>query len=98
MKWFIYYIVINLVAVAIYFLHSIPLSSAIYIQLFLNINRDVSEVVKFATRCGLVSYVGNVVATSDWDNIIRNAIFLGREGKSFYKIHKSCRRRHFRCP
>ena len=38
------------------------MSSAIYIQLFLNINRDVSALVKFATRSGLVSYVGKVVA------------------------------------
>ena len=44
------------------------------IQPFLKINRDVSELVKFATRVGLVSYVGKVVAPGDWDNIIRNVI------------------------
>ena len=79
------------------FLHSIPLSSAIYIQLFLNSNSDVSALVKGATRSGLVSYVGKVVAPGDWDNIIQSVIFRGREGKSFYNniIHKSC---HFGCP
>ena len=40
--------------------------------------------MKFATRSGIVSYVGKVVAPGDWDNIIRNVIFRGREGKSFY--------------
>ena len=66
-KWngLFYYIVINLVAVAVYFLHSIPLSSAIYIQLFLNINRDVLALVKFGNRSGPVSYVGKVVAPGD---------------------------------
>ena len=39
-------------------------------QLFENTNRDVSALVKFATRSGLVSYVGKVVAPGDWDNII----------------------------
>ena len=72
------------------FLHRIPLSSSIYIQLFLNINRDVSALVKFATRSWLVSYVGKVVAPGDWHNIIQNIIYRGREGKSFYDIHKSC--------
>ena len=57
------------------FLHSIPLSSAIYIQLFLSINHDVSALVKCATRSGLVSYAGKVAAPGDWDNIIRNVIF-----------------------
>ena len=28
--------------------------------------------MKFATRSGIVSYVGKVVAPGDWDNIIRN--------------------------
>ena len=28
--------------------------------------------MKFATRSGVVSYVGKVVAPGDWDNIIRN--------------------------
>ena len=42
-----------------------------------------------------MSYVGKVVAPGDWDNIIRNDIFRGIEGKSFYDIHKSC---HFGCP
>ena len=51
--------------------------------------------MKFATRSWLVSYVGKVVAPSDLDNIILNVIFRGREGKSFYDIHKSC---HFGCP
>ena len=73
-------------------LHSIPLSSAIDIQLFLNINCDVSAFVKCATRSGLVSYVDKVAAPGDWDNVIRNVIFRGRKGKSFYK---SC---HFGCP
>ena len=50
------------------FLHSLPLSRAIYIQLFQNINRDKTELVKFATRSGLVSYVGKVLAPGDWDN------------------------------
>ena len=68
--------------------HSIQLSSFIYIQLFLNINRDVSVLVKCATHSGLVSYIGNVAAPGDWDNIIRNVIYRGREGKSFYSIHK----------
>ena len=57
------------------FVHSIPLSSAIYIQLFLNISRDVSALVKFATRSKPVSYVGKVVAPGDWDNIIRMLFF-----------------------
>ena len=57
------------------------LSSAIYIQLFLNINRDVLALVKIATRSVLVSYAGKVVAPSDWDNIIRNVMFRGREEK-----------------
>ena len=65
------------------------------IQLFLNINRDVSGLVKGATRSGLMSYVGKVAAPSDWDDIIRNVIFRGREGKSFYNIHKCCL---FGCP
>ena len=65
-----------------------------YIQLSLNNNRDVSALVKFATRRGLVSYVGKVEAPGDWDNIIRNVIFRGIEGKSFYDIHKSF---HFGC-
>ena len=73
----------------------IPLSSAIYIQLSLNINRDVSVLVKFATRSEFVSYVGKVVAPGEWDNIIRNVIFRGIEENSFYNIHKSC---HFGCP
>ena len=76
------------------FLRSIPLSSAIYIQLFINIDREVSALVTFSTRSGLVSYVGKVVAHGDGDSIIRNVIFRGREGKSFYNIHKSC---HFGC-
>ena len=42
--------------------------------------------MKFATRSEIVSYVGKVVAPGDWDNIIRNVIFRGREGKSFYDI------------
>ena len=46
--------------------------------------------MKFATRRWLVSYVGKVVAPGDWGNIILNVIFRGREGKSFYDIHKSC--------
>ena len=77
------------------FLHSIPLSSAIYIQPFLNINCDVSALVKSLLVVGLCPYVGKVVAPGDWDNIIRNVIFRGREGKSFYDINKSC---HFGCP
>ena len=72
------------------FLHMIQLSNAIYIQLFLNSNRDVSVLVKWATRSGLMSYVGKVAAPGDWDDIIRNVIFRGREGKSFYNIYKSC--------
>ena len=43
-------------------------------QLFQNINRYVSVLVKFATRSGLVSYVGKVVTPGDWDNVIRNVI------------------------
>ena len=42
--------------------------------------------MKFATRSGIVSYVGKVVAPGDWDNIIRNVIFRGREGKPFYEL------------
>ena len=42
--------------------------------------------MKFATLSGIVSYVGKVVAPGDWDNIIRNVIFRGREGKSVYAI------------
>ena len=57
------------------FLHSIPLSNAIYIQLFLNINRNVSALVKFATRSGLVAYISKVVAPGNGDNVIRNVIF-----------------------
>ena len=64
-------------------------------ELFLKINRDVSALVKFAPHSGLVSYVGKVEARGDWHNIIRNAIFRGREGKSFYNIHKF---RRFGCP
>ena len=45
------------------------------LQPFLNINCDVSALVKFATRSGIVSFVGKVVAPGDWDNIIRNVIF-----------------------
>ena len=95
MKWFILLHCHKLSCSCCIFLHSISLSNAIYIQLFLNINRDVSELVKFATRSGLVSYVGKVVAPGDWDSIIRNVIFRDREGKSFYNIHKSG---HFGCP
>ena len=91
MKWLVYYIVKNLVAVAVYFTYH----TTVYLQPFLNINCDVSARVKFATRSGIVSYVGKVVSPGDWDNIIRNVIFRGREGKSFYDIHKSC---HFGCP
>ena len=54
-----------------------------------------SELVKFPTRSWIVSYVGKVVTPGDWDNIIRNVIFRGREGESFYDIHKSC---HVGCP
>ena len=43
--------------------------------------------MKFATRSWIVSYVGKVVTPGDWDNIIRNVIFRGREGKSFYDIY-----------
>ena len=46
-----------------------------------NINCDVSALVKCATLSGIVSCVGKVVAPGDWDNIIRNVIFRGREGK-----------------
>ena len=53
------------------------LSSTIYIQTFLNINRDLRALVKFATRSWLVSYVGKVVAPGDWGNIILNVIFRG---------------------
>ena len=42
------------------------------------------------TRSGLMYDVGKVAAPGDWDGIIRNFIFRGREGKSFYNIHKSC--------
>ena len=71
------------------------LTRAISIQLFQSINRDVSALAKFATRSGLVSYVRKVVALGDWDNIIQNVIFRGREVKSFYDIHKSW---HFGSP
>ena len=64
-----------------YFYISYHWSSGIYIQLFLNTNRDVSALVKLATRSGLVSYVGKVVAPGDWDNITRNIIFRGGEGE-----------------
>ena len=63
------------------FLHSIPLSSAIYIHPFLNINRDVSALVNFATHSVSVSYLEKVVAPGDWDNIIRNVSIRGREGE-----------------
>ena len=39
--------------------------------------------MKCATLSGIVSYVGKVVAPGDWDNIIRNVIFRGREGNNF---------------
>ena len=39
--------------------------------------------MKLATLSGIVSYVGKVVAPGDWDNIIRNVIFRGREGNYF---------------
>ena len=91
MKLLFYYIVINLVTVAVYFNIAYQWSSVIYIPSFINTNRDVSGLVKRATRSGLVSYVGKVVGPGDWDNITRNAIFRGREEKSFYNIHKSCR-------
>ena len=77
------------------FLHSIQLSSDIYIHLFLNINRDVSGLIKCATHSGLVSYVRKVTAPGDLDDIIRNVIFRGRDVESFYNIHKSCL---FECP
>ena len=95
MKWFILLRCHKLSCSCCLFLHNIPLSNAIYIQLFLNINGDVSAPVKVTTRSGLVSYVGKIVAPGDWDNIIRNVIFRGRDGKSFYNIHKSC---NFGCP
>ena len=57
------------------FFHRIQLSSDIYIQLFLNINRGVSALVKCDIRSGLVSYVGKVAAPGDWDDIIRNVNF-----------------------
>ena len=75
MKWFILLHCHKLSCSCCIFLYSIPLSSAIYMELFLNINRDVSELVKFATHSGLVSYVGKVESRGDWDNIIRNVIF-----------------------
>ena len=71
------------------------MSRAIYIQLFQNINRDVSPLVKFATHSRLVSYVGKLVAPVDWDNIMQNDIFRGRDVKSFYDFLKSC---HYGCP
>ena len=42
--------------------------------------------MKFATRTGIVSYVGKVVAPGDWDNIIRNVIFRGRERGNHFTI------------
>ena len=81
--------------------HKLSCSSCIFYIAYhclattININCDVSALVKFATRSGIVSYVVKVVAPGHWDNIIRNVIFRGREGKSFYDIHKSC---HFGCP
>ena len=39
--------------------------------------------MKFATRSGIVYYVGKVVAPGDWDNIIRNVTFRGREENHF---------------
>ena len=94
MNWFILLHCNKLSSTCCICLHGIQLSSAMYIQLSLNIKRDVSALVKFATRRGLVSYVGKVVASGDWDNIIRNVIFRGMKGKSFYDIHKSF---HFGC-
>ena len=41
-----------------------------FIYSYLKTNRDVSELVKFATRSGIVSHVGKVVAPVDCDNII----------------------------
>ncbi len=83
MKWFIILHCHKLSCSCCKFVHSIPLSGIIYIQLFLNINRDVSALVKFDTRSGNVSYVGKVVTPDDWDNIIRNIIFRGIDWKSF---------------
>ena len=95
MTWFILLHCHKRNAAAVYFYIAYhALSTTIYIQLFININRDVSALVKFATRSVFVSCVGEVVAPGDSDNIIRNVIFRGREGKSFYNIHKSC---HFGC-
>ena len=62
------------------------------LQLFKNINRDVSALVKFATRSGFEFYVGKI---GDCDNVIRNVIIRVREVKSFNDIHKSC---HSGCP
>ena len=95
MKWFTLQHCHKLSCSCCIFLHSIPLPRAIYIQLFQNLNRDESGLVKFAARGGIVAYVGKVVAPGDWHNIIRNVIFRRREMKSFYDIHKSC---HFGCP
>ncbi len=81
MKWFILLHCHKLSCSCCIFLHSIPLSSAIYLQISLNINRDLSELMKFATRSGLVSYGGKVVAPGDWDSMNTNYIFLGIEGK-----------------
>ena len=78
MKWFILLHCHKLICSCGIFLRSIRLSTIIYIQLFLNFNRDISAQVKFAARSGLMSYVGTVIAPGDWDNIIRNAIFRGR--------------------
>ena len=53
-------------------------------ELFLKINRDVSALVKFTTRSGLVFYAGTVEAHSEWDNIIRNVVFRPKQVNSFW--------------
>ena len=95
MEWFILLHCHKLSCSCCIFLHSIPLPSIIYIHIFLNINRDVSALMKFDNRSGLVSYVGKIVTPGDLDNTIRNVNFRDIEGKSFCNIHKSC---HFGCP
>ena len=51
------------------------LTSAIHVRIFLNINRGVSVLVKFATRSGHVHYVGKVVGAGDGVDIYTNRHF-----------------------
>ena len=84
--------VINLVAVVYFYIACHCLEPFIY-------SSFKTLTVTYHNWCNSLLVVGlcpgKVLAPGDWDNIIRNVIFRGREVKSFYDIHKSC---HFGSP